>query len=247
MKNLELYKEIVVPEMFGQDEDGCCDYLDDFIEDIYETYDAHTASGASKLCIIPRAGEYVIKLPFRGEIYYDESGDACLHHFAYAVTENRWDYCRAELDLYNKAADAGFAIFLAKTKEFGTTKSGHPMYIQEKVNVYGDCRHKYKKDISDNAKSKTATVLEKYRDRYMHNRRNDEMIEEDFIGYTFAETGETFLSYLIDAYSYENVAKFAKWVYENAREIAEDLHWGNIGFRESDGTPCLLDFSGYYD
>ena len=28
MKNLELYKEIVVPEMFGQDEDGCCDYLD---------------------------------------------------------------------------------------------------------------------------------------------------------------------------------------------------------------------------
>ena len=247
MKNLELYKEIVVPEMFGQGEDGCCDYLDDFIEDIYETYGVFTASGASKLCIIPRKGEYVIKLPFRGEIYYNESGDACLQHFAYAKTENRWDYCRAELDLYNKAADAGFAIFLAKTKEFGTTKSGHPMYVQEKVNVYGDCRHKYKKDVSDNAKSKTATVLEKYRDRYMHNRRNDEMIEEDFIGYTFAETGETFLSYLIDAYSYENVAKFAKWVYENAREIAADLHWGNIGFRESDGTPCLLDFSGYYD
>ena len=34
MKNLELYKEIVGPEMFGQDDDGWCDYLDDFIEDM---------------------------------------------------------------------------------------------------------------------------------------------------------------------------------------------------------------------
>ena len=247
MKNLELYKEIIIPDMFGQNEYDENEIVLDFIDNINEKYGACCYSGASKLCIVPQESEYVIKLPFLGEIYYDENGKPVLICFNYAKTENRWDYCKAELELYSKAADAGFAIFLAKTEEFGTTKSGHPMYIQEKVNVYGDCRHKYKKNVSDNAKSKTATVLEKYRDRYMHNRLNDEMTEEDFIGYTFAETGETFLSYLIDAYSYENVAKFAKWVYENAREIAADLHWGNIGFRESDGTPCLLDFSGYYD
>lgn len=247
MKNLELYKEIIIPDMFGQNEYEENEIVLDFIDNINEKYSASCYSGASKLCIVPQESEYVIKLPFLGEIEYEENGEMILCHFNYAKTKNRWDYCRAELELYNKAADAGFAYFLAKTEEFGTTNSGHPMYIQEKINVYNVSKHKYKKNISYDIKSKTATILEKYNDRYMDNRLNDEMTEEELIGYIFAQTGDTFLSYLIDAYSYENVAKFSKWVYENAREIAADLHWGNIGFRESDGTPCLLDFSGYYD
>lgn len=249
MENLEIYKELNVPDMFCGSYDPY-DVVENFGEYIYEEYGANWAIGASKMCIIPTDSNMVIKFPFTGTVYYNEETDEMEEEtFSSAHTEEgySWDYCLAELEIYKKAAAAGFANFLAKTEEFGTTNSGHPMYIQEKVNVYKDCRHKYKKDISDNVKSKTATVLEKYRDRNRNRLNNEEMIEEDFIGYTFAETGKTFLSYLIDAYSYENVAKFAKWVYENAREIAEDLHWGNIGFRESDGTPCLLDFSGFYD
>jgi hypothetical protein len=121
--------------------------------------------------------------------------------------------------------------------------------VQEKVLPYSEFYNKDKNTSSDNSKEISKRIHNIYRNfcYSYHSINNEEMDADEAIGYVFCETGEAFLAMIIETYTYELVEKFSRWVIDEAREIAMDLHYRNIGFRVSDGTPCLLDFSGFYD
>ena len=246
MEYLSRYRELIVPDIFGGTPDDDNPIVEDFGVEIYSQYGAEWRCGASKMCIIPSEGDMVIKLPFKGNIYYDIEGNPFIERFECSGSESStWDYCLAEVELYNKVVAAGFECFLAKTEAYGNTYDGHPMYIQEKVKVYCEGAAP-SKEVSVGNKEKSKTIMQSYRN-YLLNNSTEEMSREQLIGWTFSETGEYFIASLIDAYGYDRVADFSKWVFLNARNIATDLHRGNIGYRESDGTPCLLDFTGVFD
>lgn len=248
MENLNKYRELIVPDIFGNttnDDDN--PIIENFGEEIYSQYYSEWRCGASKMCIIPSEGDMVIKLPFRGTMYYDDEGNPYIEKFENSGSEScAWNYCLAEVELYNKAAAAGFECFLAKTEAYGKTYNDHPMYIQEKVEVYEDGAS-FSKEVSEGSGEKSKTIMQSYRNYIHHSTSTEEMSREQLIGWTFAEAGEYFIASLIDAYGYDKVADFSAWVFLNARNIAIDLHWGNIGYRKSDGTPCLLDFTGFFD
>lgn len=247
MENLSKYRELIVPDIFGGTPDDDNYIVEEFGEEIYSTYGAEWRCGASKMCIIPSEGDMVIKLPFTGNMYYDDEGSPYIDEFEHSGSEScTWDYCLTEVELYNKVAAAGFECFLAKTAAFGKTHSGHPMYIQEKVKVYGEGA-KPNSAVSEQNREKSRTIIQAYRHYVYYGGPNQEFTREEVIGWAFSEAGEHFIACLIDTYGYDKVADFSMWIFHNARNLAADLHWGNIGYRESDGTPCLLDFSGFFD
>ena len=247
MENLSRYRELIVPDIFGSTTDDDNLIVNHFGENIHNQYGAKWRCGASKMCIIPSEGDMVIKLPFKGNMYYNVEGNPYIEEFENSGSEScTWDYCLTEVELYNKVAAAGFECFLAKTEAYGKTYNGHPMYIQEKVEVYRDGASP-SKEVSVENKKKSKTIMKSYRDYLFYQHSTEEMSREQLIGWAFSEAGEYFIASLIDAYGYDKVADFSAWVFVNARNIAMDLHSGNIGYRKSDGTPCLLDFTGFFD
>lgn len=256
MTDLQIYKNLIIPEIFGNNPEYDIDNVEIVAQDANKLCSCDFAYGASKLCLIPTDSDKVVKIPFYGNVYIDEDDDnndvEYLERFegAYINEDERtWDYCLSELTAYESAATAGFSEFLAKTEFLGYTVSGHPLYTQEVVKPFssGWSESGYSL-ISDKSKKKSREIIYSYRQRRSEFYNNN--ISEDIdaiIGYVFSEPGEEFLSIVIEYYGIEKVSAFSSWVMNNARHIAYDLHWNNIGFRESDNSPCLLDFSGFFD
>ena len=71
--------------------------------------------GATKLCIVPKNADFVIKWSIT---YYDDSDD--------------WDEALEEVFIYNKAVKAGLEMFFPKTEVFCTV-NGITFVIQEKI------------------------------------------------------------------------------------------------------------------
>lgn len=71
--------------------------------------------GATKLCIIPKNADFVIKWSIS---YYDISDD--------------WDEALEEVSIYNKAVEAGLGMFFPKTEVFCIV-NGITFVIQEKI------------------------------------------------------------------------------------------------------------------
>lgn len=71
--------------------------------------------GVTKLCIVPKHADFVIKWSIA---YYDASDD--------------WDEALEEVSIYNKAVEAGLGMFFPKTEVFCSI-NGITFVIQEKV------------------------------------------------------------------------------------------------------------------
>lgn len=71
--------------------------------------------GATKLCLVPKHADFVIKWSIT---YYDISDD--------------WDEALEEVSIYNKAVEAGLGMFFPKTEVFCAV-NGITFVIQEKV------------------------------------------------------------------------------------------------------------------
>ena len=125
----------------------------------YNNEDYTVDSGASKVVLVFTNSDYVVKIPFKGEFCkYDDydcenscSRDcSCSRCSRRSVVETydeftgarigesdySWDYCAAEQFFYEKAVVAGVEEFFIKTIFIGEF-NGHPIYLQEKVEVYG--------------------------------------------------------------------------------------------------------------
>ena len=91
--------------------------------------------GATKLVIMPRNKDYVIKIPFQG--YY--IGDFC--NFIGASSECEWDYCNVEVERYYNICSTPFKDCFAETIFIGYINN-YPIYLQEKCTPFNNSHNK---------------------------------------------------------------------------------------------------------
>lgn len=124
-------------------------YLDDIVDGKYMWN-----TGASKLAIIPREEDFVIKMPFTHT--YDIDAEGLLHIFG----ETNYDIICAEDNIYEEASDE-MKELLVPNKFIGMY-CGIPIYIQKKVDIIRDhCYSQYREYLfpESNAASKLVEYL----------------------------------------------------------------------------------------
>jgi hypothetical protein len=120
--------------------EGFC-YGDDFDGEA-DGYEIRT--GASKVVLIPYGAEYVIKIPYYGQLD-DWDGSPIAYEGAWVSeidTDNTNDYCELEAAVYDEAVEWGVEDFFVPTTWF--CDIGHiPIYVQPRVQP---SRHKTAED-----------------------------------------------------------------------------------------------------
>lgn len=213
-------------------------------------------SGISKLVVICKDYDKVLKIPYNGCFNYDrdsrwECNDSkesksktcnyecwdceygvetdyededCWEPFGYADCEDGWNYCESELSRYEKAEENGFEMFLAKTEYFGETKKGYPLYLQEKIPNIGYSTEEISQKSKDQAKK-------------INTPENPEHTWDvtSFFPNLWIAAG-------IEHYGEEITKRFLTYAHEEG--LDRDMHSSNYGYR-ADGSPVIIDFSGY--
>lgn len=188
------------------------------------TEDYTVDSGASKVVLVFTNSDYVVKIPFKGESCgyngYD-CEDSCRRDCSCSQCSRRdveencdeftgarigeseysWDYCASEQFFYEKAVVAGVEEFFIKTIFIGEFNE-HPIYLQEKVEVYG-----YNSQTKSSEQSKEIFI-----ERFYHS----EIQNEDFGGLLVEYYGEDRINQLVDFLSEVGIS---------------DLHSSNVGIR----------------
>ncbi len=220
------------PECFGPtytDSDG------DGLENIYSIRDnvynvdpaAQVLYGASKLVIIsPKLKDFVIKIPFNGywsETFYEDGDNDDLEwtDFYQAPTDDGYDYCYAEYEKYKDLKRACLEDFVTKTI-FYKEIDGVRIFLQEKV----ICHFSGTFEPSSRKSMDLALKWKK---------------EGKFDFYVEAK----WVANCLDYYGVKKTEKFLNYCNEVDDDILSDCHNGNFGYRK-DGSPVLLDFSGYF-
>ena len=188
----------------------------------YNNEDYTVDSGASKVVLVFTNSDYVVKIPFKGEYEEYDCGNSCdrdcpcsqcsrcsrrsvgegCDEFTGArVGENEygWDYCASEQFFYEKAVIAGVEEFFIKTILIGEY-CGHPIYLQEKVEVYGY-----------NSQTKSS---EQSKEIFMKKFHHSEIQNEDFGGLLIEYYGENRVNQLVEFLSEVGIS---------------DLHSSNVG------------------
>lgn len=175
--------------------------------------------GASKLCIIPKNLNYVIKIPFS----YDYCGDVV---FANANKDkNRyWDYCFSEILLYKEAKKHRIEEVFIKTKCTGLIKD-YPIYIQEKVIPHSKI---YLNGLLNDPlvdRDKTQATLDYCKKKNIQ---------------CFNEIWATNALEYYGCNKFERIMKFIEKTH-----IIDDLHRNNIGYFKN--KPVIFDYAGFND
>lgn len=184
------------------------------------------ANGVTKMVIIHPDLPFVIKIPFNGywAIDYNSEDENIFIPFECATCtgafDGEWDYCKLETEEYACAQDRGFNCFLAKS-EFIGYYCNYPIYIQEKVNVGFRANSR----IVSSAKSRESVNNLDFCDRIC---------------------SDIWMSKCFDCYGEELTMAFVEYTHHEDNMVGSDDHSKNYGYR-NDGTPCLLDYSGYND
>ena len=188
----------------------------------YNNEDYTVDSGASKVVLVFTNSDYVVKIPFKGEFCEYDDYDcenscnrdcSCSRCSRGSVVENyyeftgarigeseySWDYCAAEQFFYEKAVVAGVEEFFIKTIFIGEF-DGHPIYLQEKVEVYG-----YNSQTKSSEQSKEI-FIEKFRDSEIQN--------------------ANFGGLLIECYGEDRINQLVEFLSEVG---ISDLHSSNVG------------------
>lgn len=198
----------------------------DNFEDVFDCSDLDDGwdyeYGASKLVIIPKHLDFVVKIPFGAVGYYDDDDNYCCDPFerAYYAEEDDygWDYCRSEAEYYDLAREAGISFFFAKTTYIGDI-CGVPIYVQEKIEIQEDVWRSH----TDNQRTDSREKVEK-------------------MGLWGCGLNDDFLTELFDYYSDDEVAALFKFI---RTYHLGDLTDSNVGYDPVTGAPVLSDYSDF--
>ena len=146
---------LYVPDGFGPTGAGPDGDTKKFINTLWETFRCDDIlTGASKCVVLLRNQNFVLKIPFAGQeiweqitnldateynsdlVFYDY--DFVFYPFYCAKTKDHWDYCNDEVEIFKKAEAAGVGSFFARTDFYGYSKDNHPIYVQERCEVFGN-------------------------------------------------------------------------------------------------------------
>lgn len=224
----------------GDSQDDICYRLANKLSSL----DAKVTHGVSKMVIILPDAPLVMKIPFTGfwmpesyldeeelnnsdkYTYYDEWREAYWQPFCGASSTRPDDYCNTELEIYQEAVELGIGDFFAETDFFTFDLSGNRIYLQEKVTPRLEM-------TNENLDTHTPSAETRSRIRTIS--------EESSYSPCYCEE---WLAECLEWYGEEKYMKFIE--FSKKWSLNSDLHNGNLGYRE-DGSPCILDSSGFYD
>ena len=181
------------------------------------------ASGVSKVAIIPKEKNYVIKIPYYGK-YRKSNGIKCFDPYFSSISKSS-DYCKSEEIIYNKAKANGLDTFFAEIEQIGKIKS-IPIYIQRKAVIFEDVYYPEddeEENLNEHEISIFKTITTKYSDLV-----EDEYLPISWMKDFICSYGELAFDKLYNFLSDNNI---------------QDLHSENIGYICE--KPVLVDFSGF--
>ena len=181
------------------------------------------ASGVSKVAIIPKEKNYVIKIPYYG-VYRKSNGIKCFDPYFSSISKSS-DYCKSEEIIYNKAKANGLDTFFAEIEQIGKIKST-PIYVQRKAVIFEDVYYPEddeEENLNEHEISIFKTITTKYSDLV-----EDEYLPISWMKDFICSYGELAFDKLYNFLSDNNI---------------QDLHSENIGYICE--KPVLVDFSGF--
>ena len=182
----------------------------------------YISRGITKIVIIPKNTDYVIKIPFTGIYHYTDSDELYL---VAKVDFDEYDVFDIEKQTYNNLFQESKVAFLPNY--FIGTFNGIPIYIQEKIKV--TCSHHfYDATYSYGEKKESVAKI-----------RKESLYDDDHVDTTCLR--EFFIADLITWYGEEAT----KWILADCKDI-DDLHGNNYGYTE-DGRPVIFDYAGFDD
>ena len=157
----------------------------------------------------------VVKVPFNGCFWYDDEAEG-----GYRFDEfNNNDYCATEVAIYADAVALGVEKFFASIKYCGSTIDHTPIYLAERVYTLFE----------------NATIRSKAKSSEDSLNRAKELKKEG------AYFPIDWLARAIEWYGIDAINDLLAFI---DLEHINDFHDGNVGFRK-DGSPVILDYSGY--
>ena len=181
------------------------------------------ASGVSKVAIIPKEKNYVIKIPYYGK-YRKSNGIKCFDPYFSSISKSS-DYCKSEEIIYNKAKANGLDTFFAEIEQIGKIKS-IPIYVQRKAVIFEDVYYPEddeEENLNEHEISIFKTITTKYSD----------LVEDEYLA----------LSWMKDFICSYGELAFDKLYNFLSDNNIQDLHSENIGYICE--KPVLVDFSGF--
>ena len=181
------------------------------------------ASGVSKVAIIPKEKNYVIKIPYYG-VYRKSNGIKCFDPYFSSISKSS-DYCKSEEIIYNKAKANGLDTFFAEIEQIGKIKS-IPIYVQRKAVIFEDVYYPEddeEENLNEHEISIFKTITTKYSDLV-----EDEYLPISWMKDFICSYGELAFDKLYNFLSDNNI---------------QDLHSENIGYICE--RPVVVDFSGF--
>ena len=181
------------------------------------------ASGVSKVAIIPKEKNYVIKIPYYGK-YRKSNGIKCFDPYFSSISKSS-DYCKSEEIIYNKAKANGLDTFFAEIEQIGKIKS-IPIYVQRKAIIFEDVYYP-EDDEEENLNEREISIFKTITTKY------SDLVEDEYLPISWMKDficsyGELAFDKLYNVLSDNNI---------------QDLHSENIGYICE--KPVLVDFSGF--
>ena len=181
------------------------------------------ASGVSKVAIIPKEKNYVIKIPYYGK-YRKSNGIKCFYPYFSSISKSG-DYCKSEEIIYNKAKANGLDTFFAEIEQIGKIKS-IPIYVQRKAVIFEDVYYP-EDDEEENLNEREVSIFKTITTKY------SDLVEDEYLP----------ISWMKDfIFSYGELAFDKLYNFLSDNNI-QDLHSENIGYICE--RPVLVDFSGF--
>ena len=242
----EIFEELSKCDFSNLDEYNCEENVVDRLnEDDIEWW----TSGATKVVILFKGCDFVIKIPFSGyEVgqpacdYCNHCGDYCdncdgdqYYEFmefmnagwVFEDSDNEWDYCATEEQIYHNIADYSHELGIALNKAFAATEfvgmvDHYPIYTQPLCRTFFSVpesihspRTKENELFITNAQSQNPSEL----------------------------TNTTWLNDVLTTYGQEFLTELLVMI--NEMHLT-DFHNSNIGYTK-DGAPVIIDYCGFYE
>ena len=176
--------------------------------------------GCTKLVLMPRNCNFVVKIPFYGDMLEKKNG-TYIQQFSGAKEPEGWNYCEAESILYTHAEEKEVEKYFLETYCIGFVHE-YPIYVQELAVVLNEAKPCYR-ELSDEEIARIEKVREFCRKK--NTKRFDITWIADFIDYYGEEAWIKLDKFLHDFY-------------------ITDLHSENIGYNSA-GAPVIMDYAGY--
>ena len=220
-------------------------YLNEYFEETTPLYsavenfdhDAQLYHGVSKIAIeCPQFNGVVVKISKRGQYFIMDREDGQDYEWAPFICAKDGadgdDYCLAEYNKYLALKEQGLDSFVAETVLHSSfEKDGviFNIFVQEMVLSYVDC---YDYPIPS---KESCTAAKEYQNE-------DDLVENVVCGFA-----EDWIANCIDYYGQDKLNDFLTYCCEIDPDIREDNHEANYGYRVSNKTPCILDYSNFND